>query len=87
MDEFVEIPNVSTMEKPPKRCEKCDREVTHYVEYIQPDDNQLHPVCWSCRERDEKNYNMKPSYRRIRRDLSGENARPRPEEPNFPPKG
>lgn len=62
MDEFVEIPNVSTAEKPLKRCERCDTETEHYVEFIYPEDNSMHTVCWSCREREDKNFNMRPNW-------------------------
>lgn len=57
--------NVSTIDKPVMRCERCDRETDEYVEFIHPD-NSKHIVCWTCQERDDKNYNMKPQHRRER---------------------
>ena len=57
--------NVSTTEKPVRRCERCDRETDEYVMFIHPD-NSEHIICWTCQERNDKNFNMKPEHRRER---------------------
>ena len=57
--------NVSTVEKPIHRCEECDQETDDYVMFIHPD-NSEHIRCWSCQQRDDKNFNMKPEFRRER---------------------
>ena len=61
--------NVSTADKPVRRCEHCDRETKDYVVFISPD-NQEHIICWTCQERDDKNFFQKPTYHRVRRELA-----------------
>ncbi|MBC7796970.1 MAG: hypothetical protein H7Z37_08865 [Pyrinomonadaceae bacterium] len=51
--------------KPIVRCERCDRETDEYVVNLTPD-NITSFICWTCQERDDKNYTMKPSFRRER---------------------
>lgn len=60
--------NVSTEDKPARRCERCDRETADYVTFINPD-NTEEIICWTCQERDDKNYIRKTSYHRVRREL------------------
>lgn len=54
--------NVSTADKVVQRCEACDRETDDWVMFIAPN-NTERIVCWSCQERDDKNYTMKPGHR------------------------
>lgn len=68
MEEFHQPENVSTADKPVRRCERCDRETDEYVMFVHPD-NRESIICWSCQERDDKNFNTKPGYRT--RDRSG----------------
>ena len=44
-------------------CERCDQPRRHLVKFIGLD-NRPHYVCWSCRYREEKRINLKPSWRR-----------------------
>ena len=48
------------------RCERCDTETTHFISWVDPE-NVTHYVCWRCREREEKHINIKPTFRRDRR--------------------
>ena len=48
------------------RCERCDRETTHVVESLGPD-NRPHYLCWDCVERHEKRFNEKTGWRRAHR--------------------
>jgi len=48
------------------RCERCDRETTHVIESLGPD-NRPHYSCWDCVERQEKRFNQKPGWRRAHR--------------------
>ena len=48
------------------RCERCDRETDHVIEFIGAD-NQQHFFCWDCVERNEKRFNYKPGWRRAHR--------------------
>jgi ribosome-binding protein aMBF1 (putative translation factor) len=77
MDEFVELPNVSTIEKSVRRCEECDRETDEYVMYVNPD-NSEHIVCWTCQQRGDKHFNTKESYR-----LERSGGRYLPKSPKF----
>lgn len=54
--------NVSTVENEMRRCEECDRETDEYVMFLHPDNTQ-HFRCWTCQQRDDKNFNVKASYR------------------------
>jgi hypothetical protein len=68
MEEFDELqsPNVSTVEKPVRRCDECDRETDEYVMYVNPDNSES-LVCWTCQQRADKNFNMKSDWRRNER--------------------
>jgi hypothetical protein len=66
MEEFQQPENVSTADKPLERCERCDRETDEYVVFVAPD-NRESIICWSCQQRDDKNFNMKPDYRKTER--------------------
>ncbi len=49
--------------KPAVRCDECDTIVEHYVTFVTPS-NELHHVCWNCKQREDKYYNLKPGWRR-----------------------
>ncbi|MCA1623882.1 MAG: hypothetical protein LC768_16770 [Acidobacteria bacterium] len=51
--------------RPTVRCIECDTEVEHYVTFVMPS-NEMRNVCWSCQDREDKGFNMKPEYRRER---------------------
>ncbi len=44
-------------------CERCDQPSRHLIKFIGTD-NRPHYVCWSCRYREEKRINVKPTWRR-----------------------
>lgn len=48
------------------RCSECDSETTHYFSFVLPT-NEVKIVCWECQDREDKGYNMKPSFKRDRR--------------------
>ncbi len=52
--------------KPPARCTECDNVRTHYFSFVLPS-NEVKIVCWECQDREDKGYNMKPSFKRNRR--------------------
>ena len=45
------------------RCERCDAETERLIKYVGPD-NSLNYVCWSCVSREEKNVNLKQTWKR-----------------------
>ncbi|MDT4965556.1 MAG: hypothetical protein QOJ64_293 [Acidobacteriota bacterium] len=45
------------------RCERCDRETDRLIKFLAPD-NSLELVCWSCLAREEKHFNLKPTWKR-----------------------
>jgi len=57
------------------RCERCDRETHHVIEFIDPD-NQQHFFCWDCIERHEKRFNQKPGWRRAHRTRRYQSQKP-----------
>lgn len=48
------------------RCERCDAETERLIKYVAPD-NTLRYVCWPCVMREEKNVNLKGTWKRGRR--------------------
>lgn len=50
-------------EKPPVRCDECDRVSEHYNEFLGPD-NVVRAVCWECTQRSEKGFFAKRDFRR-----------------------
>jgi len=52
--------------KPIAKCDKCDREITHYNTFLDADNREVN-VCWECMQRDEKGFFQKRDfYRRSR---------------------
>ena len=45
------------------RCERCDQETERLIKFVGPD-NSPHHVCWSCLAREEKNFNLKKTWKR-----------------------
>lgn len=41
--------------RPPVRCEECDREMDHYNTFVTPT-NERRDVCWECLSRMEKGF-------------------------------
>ena len=50
---MVDSLDPKTNEKPPKRCQECDRIMEHYNEWLLPT-NEMRVVCWECLARMEK---------------------------------
>ena len=48
-------------------CVKCDNE-TRYLIWAFNHDLILEPVCWRCFERGDKGINIKPDWKRLRRN-------------------
>ena len=48
------------------RCERCDAETDRLIKYVAPD-NTLQYVCWPCVMREEKNVNLRGTWKRGRR--------------------
>jgi hypothetical protein len=69
--------NVSTVKKTLRRCEECDRETNDWVIFLHPD-NSEHFRCWSCQQREDKKYNIKPGFR-----LERSGGRYLPKSPRF----
>ncbi|MBS1797368.1 MAG: hypothetical protein JSS81_26330 [Acidobacteria bacterium] len=66
---MIESIDPKLTEKPVARCAKCDREVTHYNRFVEPDDEIVN-VCWQCLQREEKGFFAKRDfYRRGRRGV------------------
>jgi hypothetical protein len=53
-------------EEKPNRCERCDAETERLLKYVGPD-NSLRYVCWPCVTREEKNVNLKGTWKRAGR--------------------
>ena len=45
-------------------CERCDQPSRHLIKFIGVDNDRARYVCWSCRNREEKRVNLKPSWKR-----------------------
>ena len=60
---MTESTDPKTVERPVARCSECDREVTHYNEWITPS-NEKRVICWECLSRTEKGFNAKRDFRR-----------------------
>lgn len=60
---MIESTDPKTTERPTARCSECDREVTHYNEWITPS-NEKRVICWECLSRHEKGFNAKRDFHR-----------------------
>ncbi|MEO8650568.1 MAG: hypothetical protein ABI539_15500 [Acidobacteriota bacterium] len=60
---MIEAIDPKATERPLMRCSECDREVTHYNQWFNPD-NSSRAICWRCVARAEKGFNAKPDFRR-----------------------
>ena len=60
---MVEALDPKITEKPPVRCEKCDRVMEHYNTFIMPT-NERRNICWECLARDEKGFFAHRDFRR-----------------------
>lgn len=60
---MIETIDTKEIDKPPVRCEVCDREMEHYNTFLSPD-NQQRQICWECLAREEKGFNAKRDFRR-----------------------
>jgi hypothetical protein len=57
------IETKSVTKKPKVRCAECDREVSHYITFTSPT-NEKRDICSDCLEREEKHFNLKPTWKR-----------------------
>jgi hypothetical protein len=48
------------------RCSECDREMTHYNNFLSPS-GEVKNVCWECLQREEKGFNAKRDFHRSSR--------------------
>ena len=60
---MTESTDPKTTERTVARCSECDREVTHYNEWITPS-NEKRVICWECLSRTEKGFNAKRDFHR-----------------------
>jgi hypothetical protein len=63
MDESVDTKET---DKIAVRCSECDREMTHYNNFLSPS-NEVKNVCWECLQREEKGFNAKRDFHRSSR--------------------
>lgn len=54
------------LEEKVNRCDRCDAETERLIKFTGPD-NSLRHLCWSCLSREEKNFNLKQTWKRGRR--------------------
>lgn len=60
---FTEAIDPKRTDKPPVRCEECDREMDHYNTFVTPT-NERRNVCWECLARQEKGFFAHRDFRR-----------------------
>jgi hypothetical protein len=60
---MVDLIDPKVAARPPKRCEECDREMTHYNVWVGPA-NEEKVVCWECKAREEKGFFAHRGFRR-----------------------
>ncbi len=52
---MIESTDPKSTEKPPVRCEECDRVMEHYNTFVSPT-NERRNICWQCLAREEKGF-------------------------------
>jgi hypothetical protein len=57
---------MTQVEEKANRCERCDAETERLIKYVGPD-NTVQYFCWACVAREEKNVNLKGTWKRGRR--------------------
>ncbi len=63
---MIESIDTKGTEKTAVRCSECDREMTHYNNFLSPT-NEVKNVCWECLQREEKGFNAKRDFHRSSR--------------------
>ena len=63
---MIESNDPKEMERTAVRCSECDREMTHYNNFLSPT-NEVKNVCWQCLQREEKGFNTKRDFHRSSR--------------------
>ncbi len=63
---MIESNDPKEMERTAVRCSDCDREMTHYNNFLSPT-NEVRNVCWQCLQREEKGFNAKRDFHRSSR--------------------
>jgi len=63
---MIESNDPKEMERTAVRCSECDREMTHYNNFLSPT-NEVRNICWQCLQREEKGFNAKRDFHRSSR--------------------
>ena len=63
---LIQSTDPKLLDKIPRRCSVCDREMQHYNEFLEPG-NVFRTVCWDCQAREEKGFNARRDFRRMAR--------------------
>jgi len=63
---MIESVDTKETEKIAVRCSECDREMTHYNNFLSPS-NEVRNICWECLQRDEKGFFAKRDFHRSSR--------------------
>lgn len=63
---MIESNDPKEMDKTVARCSECDREMTHYNNFLSPT-NEVKNVCWECLQREEKGFFAKRDFHRSSR--------------------
>ena len=60
---MIEEIDPKIIDRPPVRCEECDREMVHYNTFVSPT-NERRNICWQCLQRQEKGFFAHRSFSR-----------------------
>jgi hypothetical protein len=63
---MIEAIDTKETEKTAVRCFECDREMTHYNNFLSPT-NEVKNICWECLQREEKGFFAKRDFHRSSR--------------------
>lgn len=63
---MIESNDPKEMERTAVRCSECDREMTHYNNFLSPT-NEVRNICWQCLQREEKGFFAKRDFHRSSR--------------------
>ena len=63
---MIESVDPKEIDKTAARCSECDREMTHYNNFLSPT-NEVTNVCWECLQRSEKGFFAKRDFQRSSR--------------------
>jgi hypothetical protein len=63
---MIESIDTKGIDKIAVRCSECDREMTHYNNFLSPT-NEVKNICWECLQREEKGFFAKRDFHRSSR--------------------